>query len=185
MPLPTIMDTRDGAELSEEASRVVHANHEINIKLIKEYRDASVKNWEGVYEVARTNVLKVEAELQFYMELYSHCDGAMRDLIKERLLTLFRPNLRGAVAGNNLPQDKRGGDGSGLLGGEAAVKARLTDATKTDDLINKVEFFSALFLTIFSTIFVGLDEAEIKDQQTTQEGRTGTVQFWWTVVFRR
>lgn len=109
MPLPTIMDPRDGAELSEEASRVVHANHEINIKLIKEYRDASVKNWEGVYEVARTNVLKVEAELQFYMELYSHCDGAMRDLVKERLLTLFRPNLRGAVAGNNLPQDKRGG----------------------------------------------------------------------------
>ena len=82
---------------------------------------------------------------QFYMELYAHIDGSLRDLVRAKMIQLFNHGVRKAVGQKFADKSSRG-----LLDGQEAVTAKLQEANKADELISKVLFL--YFLLIFEII---------------------------------
>ena len=70
------------------------------------------------------------------MDLFAHCDSEVSELMREKAAALFNPSYRAAARGSG---KAAAGDGepSGLLGGESAVRSRLAEATKEDELLSK------------------------------------------------
>ena len=68
------------------------------------------------------------------MDLFAHCDGEVSDLMRDKAANLFSPSYRAAAKGSGKTAE---GSSSGLLGGESAVRSRLTDTTKEDELLSK------------------------------------------------
>ena len=70
--------------------------------------------------------------IKHFIVLFS--DGELSDLMRNKAANLFSPNFRSAVKG-------RGQDDKltpvGLFGGENAIRSRLSDATKEDELLAK------------------------------------------------
>ena len=81
---------------------------------------------------------RLDSMLGFHMDLYGHCDGELTDLMRDKASTLFSPNYRSAVKGG-ISGHKAGENiqAAGLLGGEMAVRDRLSEATKSDELLAK------------------------------------------------
>ena len=79
-------------------------------------------------------VNRLDSFLGFHLDLFSHCDGEVVDLMRDKASSLFNPSFRAAVKGSGGPSVD---NPSGLLGGEAAVRSRLSEATKEDDLLKK------------------------------------------------
>ena len=82
-----------------------------------------------------TGVNRLDSFLGFHLDLFAHFDGEVSKLMREKAAVLFNPFFRAAVRGAGKPT---GGEGepSGLLGGEAAVRSPLLEATKEDELLN-------------------------------------------------
>ena len=78
-------------------------------------------------------VNRLDSFLGFHMDLFAHCDGEVSDLMRDKAANLFNPSFRSTVKGSG----KAGEGSAGLLGGEAAVRSHLTDATKEDELLTK------------------------------------------------
>ena len=69
----------------------------------------------------------------FYVDMYSHVDGELRELTRARAAQVFKPEVRGAVL--KKPEDK---PELGLLGGDEALAENLEAANKKDAVINRV-----------------------------------------------
>ena len=67
------------------------------------------------------------------MDLFAHCDGELAGLMQDKAANLFSPAYRSAVKGSRNEQDPP----LGLFGGEKAVRSKLSDASKEDDLLAK------------------------------------------------
>ena len=78
-------------------------------------------------------VNRLDSFLGFHMDLFAHCDGELSGLMQDKAATLFSPAYRSAVKGNRTEQDPP----LGLFGGEKAVRSKLSEASKEDDLLNK------------------------------------------------
>ena len=78
-------------------------------------------------------VNRLDSFLGFHMDLFAHCDGELSGLMQDKAATLFSPTYRSAVKGSRAEQDPP----LGLFGGEKAVRSKLSEASKEDDLLTK------------------------------------------------
>ena len=81
-------------------------------------------------------VNRLDSFLGFHMDLFAHCDGEVAELMRDKAANLFSPSYRSAVKGSGKVGESCSAP-AGLLGGETAVRSRLTDATKEDELLAK------------------------------------------------
>ena len=118
-PLPPLIDVLDGVDNISSADRsVVRANVLKNEATLKEYkRDISQKVGAFMDTVSgATNCL--DNFLGFHLDMYAHCDGEMRDMMREKASNLFLPSYRGAVKGAFMSRtDRDKVDPAGLLDG--------------------------------------------------------------------
>ena len=77
----------------------------------------------------------LDSFLGFNFDLFAHCDGEVSELMQEKAAALFNPSFRAAARGSGKPSVD--GKPSGLLGGETAVRSRLVEATKEDEILTK------------------------------------------------
>ena len=98
-------------------------------------RDLSIKFGNFMDQIS-TGVNRLDSFLGFHLDLFAHCDGEVSELMREKAAVLFNPSFRAAARGSGKPTAGEG-ESSGLLGGEAAVRSRLLEATKEDELLNK------------------------------------------------
>ena len=98
----------------------------------------------------KDHTLKLDNQFRFYMDLYGHVDGSLRDLVRAKLVQLFQHGVRKAV----VPKGQEGG-GKGLLDGEEAVTARLLEANKKNEVVEKVSHelvvYSEFSMVLFRT----------------------------------
>merc|ERR1712215_245732 len=76
-------------------------------------------------------VNRLDSFLGFHMDLFAHCDGELSGLMQDKAATLFSPTYRSAVKGSRTEQDPP----LGFFGGEKAVRSKLSEASKEDDLL--------------------------------------------------
>ena len=138
LPLPfSTPDTiLQGTSVSQTDRDIIVTNLLAMESKMKEYmRDHSNKL--GLFmDTVVGSVNRLDSFMGFHMDLYAHCDGELADMMRDKAATLFNPSYRSAVK-SGVKGSGVGGDVSGLLGGESAVRSRLSEATKEDDLLAK------------------------------------------------
>ena len=97
--LPQLMDVMDGCHLSAEDYETIKNNQDINNRAMEDYRRQMIDNFGKLYDTMSKGVVAVDAMVQYYLQLYGHCDGSLRGLIRTKLSTLFTANLRDDARG--------------------------------------------------------------------------------------
>ena len=72
----------------------------------------------------------------FYIDLYSHCDAAFRDLLWERIATIFKAPIKAEILKKSSAK-KLKDKPKGLYGGEDGIRSNLKSGTKKESYINK------------------------------------------------
>ena len=115
LPLSTPDTILQGTSVSTADREIIVSNLSLQETALKEYmRDLSNKLGLFMDNVVGS-VNRLDSFMGFHMDLFSHCDGELSDMMREKAATLFNPTYRAAVEGHR-------GSGEGLLGGESAVR---------------------------------------------------------------
>ena len=90
LPRPDISDLVDQAKLTEEQAEQVVAT-------LEAYRSSVGKSFMGLFESYTEFLNSTEDFLIFYSDLYSHCDGSLRELLREKMASLFKRDVKSDV----------------------------------------------------------------------------------------
>ena len=100
---PHMMDVTEGTKnLTEEDYDIIRQNHLINLKALEGYQGNLVGQIGDLYDKMAEGIVSVDAMLTFFLELYAHCDGSLRDLVNTKLSLLFHPDVRDEILGGHL-----------------------------------------------------------------------------------
>ena len=86
-PRPDVTALVFSAGLNEDQT-----NHVIDF--VNEYRGSLSKQYMELFTATSGFLNTVEDNLVFYTDLYSHADASFRDLIREKLASLFKPDVK-------------------------------------------------------------------------------------------
>jgi hypothetical protein len=98
-------------------------NHELSDKLVKilvDYRGFVTKGYKELYETTADTLTKIDDYTIFYLDLYSHVDGMLRDLTRNKVASLFNTDVRNDLleqSSSSKLMDKPGG----LFGGKDII----------------------------------------------------------------
>ena len=130
---PTLDDLLKDTAVSTKDRNIIAANLLGSEEKLNEQLHG-LSNKLGLFmDTISAGVNRLDSFLGFHLDLFAHCDGEITDLMRSKVVILFNPSFRAAARGLGKPAE--GTDG--LLGGESAVRTRLLDATKEDELLNK------------------------------------------------
>ena len=89
-PLPDLQEPGDGVALDQLCASMVQATHEENMATLARYHEEMQQLFAKLYDGASTASRKIDNCLQFSLELLGHVDGSLVDLVKNKLLSLFK-----------------------------------------------------------------------------------------------
>ena len=134
LPFPSITNLLEGTtEVSSDDRNAIITNMLKAESTMKESLRAVSNKFGCFMDTVVGGVNRLDSFLGFHMDLFAHCDGELSGLMQDKAATLFSPAYRSAVKGNRTEQDPP----LGLFGGEKAVRSKLSEASKEDDLLNK------------------------------------------------
>ena len=140
--LPHIMDILEGTRgVSVDDADIIRKNQLVNTQALEGYRRDMIDKVAKLYDNMAAGIVGVDAMINFYFELYGHCDGSLRDLVRSKLSNLFVPAIRNEARGTGLTRSERDvleESSTGLFGGDSSLRDRVDAATKSDDLVKKV-----------------------------------------------
>jgi hypothetical protein len=129
-----LADIFDGVEMQQlpvDLRDKIQANHDHNQKKVNEILQEESGRFTDLYSVATDFGLMIESHLGVYFDMYAHVDGSLRELVRNKMLTLFRRDLQGVVA-----QAGRDGQEESLMGGAEKITSHLK-AAATENLVLK------------------------------------------------
>ena len=136
LPRPDINDLCDKARLTEEQAELV-------VKELEAYRSDVGKSFMELLNSHIEFLSSTEDLLIFYSDLYSHCDGSLRELIRKKVASLFKQDVKSDVllqSSNKKLTEKP----SGLFGGML-----------TERFLSNTVYFSLYFSIFLYTLFLG------------------------------
>ena len=139
-PVPQLTSALAGVseELSEQDRARIEANMTVIEDEVQEYRTVVVQQFMSLFSATATAANRLDDLMGFYCDLYSHVDASFRELMRAKMATLFRADVRHEVLGRNSTHKQKSKEmDQGLFGGEARVRSVLGKATKKDDLLRK------------------------------------------------
>ena len=92
-----------------------------------------------LYEIAANSLNNTDDKMIFYMDLYSHVDGSLRDLIRNKVASLFKGDIKSDLLIHSSSQ-KISGKPQGLFGGDSKMRAVLNESSKTKTMISKAVY---------------------------------------------
>ena len=135
---PVLMDPlTDVGGLDDVQRSAIAANMAINEQRLQGYVGQAQATYNSLFYGVKDTVLKMDALNSFYMDLYGHVDGSLRELCRHRAVQVFKPEVRAPLL--KRPEDPRGD--LGLLGGDTAIIDNLHEANKKDEVISKAGIF--------------------------------------------
>ena len=134
LPFPSLDCLLKGTDVSSKDREIIASNLDGAENFAKDHMRDLANKLGGFMDQISIGVNRLDSFLGFHLDLFSHCDGEVVDLMRDKASSLFNPSFRAAVKGAGGPSMD---NPSGLLGGEAAVRSRLSEATKEDDLLKK------------------------------------------------
>ena len=133
LELQELLDPLTDVDVDDVAGGLIKSNHKINVEVVKKFHEKMTKILTALYFGAKDAVLKMDSLNQLYMSMYAHVDGCLRELAKAESVKVFKPEVRKEVT-----KDKEDNPPSGVLGGDASLAEKLTEANKTEEIIQKV-----------------------------------------------
>ena len=107
LPPPDIAEFVLENNFSQDVANIILA-------FLMSYRDTVCKQFAELYDLYAASLNNNEDLLVFYMvDLYSHCDAKIRNLIRKNMSSLFKDDIKTEL----LEQSSKMGNSSGLLGG--------------------------------------------------------------------
>ena len=91
-----MMDLAEVVEgLDDIQASIIRANHDPNLLALQGYHEKVAKAVKAFYDGVATSSLGLDNTLQFTSALIGHVHGAMEDLARTKLLTIFKGRARG------------------------------------------------------------------------------------------
>ena len=88
----------------------------IIVKFLMSYRDSFLKQFTELFDLYAASLNNNEDMLVFYLvDLYSHCDSKFRNIMKNKALSLFNPDVRAELLEVS---SEKNGKSSGLFVGQ-------------------------------------------------------------------
>ena len=100
------------------------------------YREDIIKKFTYLYTSVSDAFTNIDDYMIFYIDLYSHCDAAFRDLLRERIATIFKAPIKAEILKKSSAK-KLKDKPKGLYGGEDGIRSNLKSATKKESYVNK------------------------------------------------
>ena len=100
------------------------------------YRADIVNKFTYLYSSASDAFTNIDDYMIFYIDLYSHCDATFRDLLRERMATIFKAPIKAEILKKSSTK-KLKDKPKGLYGGEDGFRSNLKNATKKESYVNK------------------------------------------------
>ena len=130
---PTLDDLLKDMAVSAKDRNIIAANL-LGAEEKEKEQLCGLSNKLGLFmDTISAGVNRLDSFLGFHLDLFAHCNGEITDLMRSKVANLFGPSFQAAAKGSGKPEE--GTDG--LMGGESAMRARLHDATKEDELLKK------------------------------------------------
>ena len=105
-------------------------------EMFTNYREDIIEKFTYLYNSVSDAYTNIDDYMIFYLDLYSHCDAAFRDLLRERMATIFKAPIKAEIlkkSSSKKLKDKP----KGLYGGEDGIRSNLKSATKKESYLNK------------------------------------------------
>ena len=99
---------------------------------LENYRSSIQDKVMDFYKSVADTLNNLEDLLVFHFDLWSHCDASMKELLRAKLVSLFKGDVRDAIL-RSIKSDKD----VGLFGGEKKIRSALAGATKSDSVLEK------------------------------------------------
>ena len=107
-------------------------------EMFEKYRQEFVKKFMDLYKSQATALTGYDDYLMFYRNIYSHVDALLKDLLRDKAASLFKPDVKSEILAKSstLMKDANRAN-SGLFGGDVKIRSALTKATKNDLVLKK------------------------------------------------
>ena len=94
------------------------------------------KKFLSLYDSVSSTFNDIDDYLIFYCDVYSHCDAAFRDLLRERMASIFKTPVKTEILTKSSAK-KLKAKPDGLYGGEDGFSSNLRNATKRETYLKK------------------------------------------------
>ena len=105
-------------------------------KLFDDYRELVVQGYMALYEESAKVLTEIDNKMIFYLDLYSHVDGSLRDLVRDKLASLFKADVKADLLLHSSSK-KLTDKPQGLFGGDSKMRSVLNESAKTRSLLSK------------------------------------------------
>ena len=109
LPMPQLTSALAGVsgELSVQDRAKIEANMAVIQDQVQEYRKEVVKQFMSLFDSTASAANKLDDYLGFYCDLYGHVDASFRELMRAKMATLFRFDVRREVLGRHHGQTSK------------------------------------------------------------------------------
>ena len=116
LPLPDISKFVRDFKLTPEAVNILTG-------LLVGYRELVLKQFVEMFNLFATYINSAEDYLQFYTQIYSHCDATTRNLIQNKVVSLFKDDIKSDILEQGTQKKMKGKKSSGLFGGQYPINS--------------------------------------------------------------
>ena len=120
------------------ATRLTDDESEILEEMFDNYREDVVKTFMTLFRTQASALTSYDDKLIFYRSIYSHVDACLKDLMRDKMASFFKPEIKSEILSKSSSAVKDSSrNSSGLFGGNSKIRAALTKATKDDVVLQK------------------------------------------------
>ena len=93
--------------------------------LLVGYRELVLKQFVEMFNLFTTYINCAEDYLQFYTQIYSHCDATIRNLIRNKVVSasLFKDDIKSDILEQSTQKKMKEEKSLGLLGGKYPINS--------------------------------------------------------------
>ena len=107
-------------------------------EMFEKYRKEFVEKFMDLYKSQATALTGYDDYLMFYRNIYSHVDALLKDLLRDKAASLFKPDVKSEILAKSSTLTKDANKAQcGLFGGDVKIRSALTKATKNDLVLKK------------------------------------------------
>ena len=104
------------------------------LDIMEEYRESVGDKIVGFYNSVADTLNQMDDHLIFHFDLFSHVNASMKELLRAKLASLFKADVRDEILLSLKKADKTS---NGIFGGDKKIRSALAGATKCDSVLNK------------------------------------------------
>ena len=129
-PYPEISGYVQKHNLSQEA--------EMDLRnLFEDYRSRAGGKLMDLYDMFSSCLNASDDFLIFYFDLLSHIDATLRELIRDKVASLFKKEIKSEILSQSSSKKNKDENHVGYFGGDKKLKSVLSDATKKSTILDK------------------------------------------------